>query len=323
MKRIRSALLTGSTGFIGSVLLQRLLLEGIEVTCLVRQKPRQSPMSPVPGVRIIDIRAFEREALKLSLAEVKADAVFNLASYGVQPADRDPSLLVEGNVILLMHLLEAVADWPIRRFIHIGSCAEYGRPEQEGVPIVESQVLNPLSLYGAAKAASVLFGTAYASRLELPFNALRLFGVFGAGEAPLRLVPYLIDRLIQDQPVDLTEGEQVRDLTFDGDVAQAFIDAAAADQMEPYAIYNVCSSRPVRVRDVGMTIADALNKPHNLLHWGQRPYRTDEPKWLVGDNRKFVNTTGWRPTVGLEDGIRRVVRARRTASTNQECLHGF
>src|ERR1043166_4124421 len=190
MTQLRSALVTGSTGFIGGALVQRLVHEGVEVTCLVREKARPFPIERLSDVRVIEIPAFEGEALKSCLADVRADVVFNLAAYGVQPADRDPGLLIEGNVGMVAHLLEAVAEWPIRRFIHTGSSAEYGHAAREGVPIAEDQVLQPISPYGAAKAASVLFGAAYASHLEIPFNTLRLFGVFGAGEGPSRLVPY-------------------------------------------------------------------------------------------------------------------------------------
>lgn len=322
MKSLRSALVTGSTGFIGSALVRGLLKQGVEVTCLVRKKQRSAAMPPPTGARTIEIPAFDLKVLRVALADVRTDVVFNLAAYGVQPEDRNPQLLIEGNITLVANLLEAVADWPVRRFLHTGSCAEYGRSARFGVPIAESQLLLPTSPYGAAKAASVLLGTALASRLEIPFNTLRLFGVFGPAEAPSRLVPYLVDRLVRNQSVDLTEGEQIRDLLLDEDAAQAFIAAASAEELEQYAVYNVCSSRPIRIREVGIAVADVLGKPHDLLHWGERRYRADEPMWLVGDNEKFVGATGWQPRVSLEDGIRQVVRTLVTTQASG-VSHGF
>lgn len=319
MRSFGSALVTGATGFIGSALVSRLAAEQVRVTCLVRRKRASLPFDQLPNVRVIEVPSFQTPRLKAELANVTAEVVFNLASYGVQPEDRDPGGLIEGNVGLVTHLLEAVADWPLLKFIHAGSCSEYGLPGSEGRPIAESQPLRPLSLYGAAKAASVLFGSAYASQLGVPFVTLRLFGVFGTREAPQRLVPYIIDHLENHEGADLTPGEQVRDLLFEDDVVQAFL-VAAETELGLYEAYNICSSRPTRLRELGEMVADILQRPRELLQWGKRKYRSDEPMWLVGDNRRFVSATSWQPTLSLEDGIRRVVSKRRQTRERQHAI---
>ena len=310
MRSFGSALVTGATGFIGSALVARLAAEQVNVTCLVRHSKGFQAFDNLKNVRVIEVPSFQTSCLKEHLSNISADVVFNLASYGVQQEDRDPDELIEGNVRLLTRLLDVVAKWPLKRFIHTGSCSEYGLPESEGLPISESQRLHPLSLYGAAKAATGLLGTTYASQLNIPFVTLRLFGVFGTREAAQRLIPYMIRRLDQDQAVDLTPGEQVRDLLFEEDVVEAFLKAAEAE-LDLYEAYNVCSSWPTRIREVGEVVADTLQKPRDLLQWGRRQYRTDEPMWLVGDNRRFVRATSWRPAVSLEDGIRRIISSGR------------
>jgi nucleoside-diphosphate-sugar epimerase len=306
---LKSALVTGSTGFIGSVLVDRLLAENVEVTCLVRSKStlRAHPLAADPRVRFIEVPSFETSVLQSALAGGSAEAVFHLASYGVQQTDRDIDQLVEGNISILLHLLRATAHWPLRRFVHTGSCSEYGDPGSEGTLIAETQPVRPGSLYGAVKAASVLSGTALAAGMNIPFVTLRLFGVFGTRERPPRLIPYLISRLQNDEPVDLTPGEQVRDFLFEDDVAAAFLDAATSDSLKSGQVYNVCSSRPTRIREVGEMVADAMGKPRELLHWGERSYRSDELMWVVGDNCRFREATAWAPTVPLSEGIARVL----------------
>ncbi len=323
MTTFRSALVTGATGFLGSVLVEHLLAQGIETICLVRSRLAADRRKLPKDVRTIEATSFQASQLKTKLAGISADVVFHLASYGVRQNDRDPHQLIEGNINLLTDLLQATADWPLRRFVHTGSCSEYGFPEGENVAIAESHPLRPASLYGSAKASSVLFGTALASQLNVPFVTLRLFGVFGPHEAPDRLIPYLIAKLRRDESVDLTPGEQVRDLLYEEDVAEAFIAAADAIGMKSSEAYNVCSARPTRIRDVGEAVADELGKPRHLLHWGKRQYRADEPLWLVGDNRRFTATTSWSPRVSVEEGIRRMIAANSRSRKTSEHQHAF
>jgi len=323
MTTCRSALVTGGTGFLGSVLVEHLLAQGVETICLVRSRAAADPRKLPKGVRTIEATSSQASQLKTKLASVSADVIFHLASYGVRQNDRDSQQLIEGNIGILTGLLEATADWPLRRFVHTGSCSEYGLPERENVPIAESQPLRPTSLYGSAKASSVLFGTALALRLNVPFVTLRLFGVFGPHEAPDRLIPYLIARLRRDETVDLTPGEQIRDLLYEDDVAEAFIAAADAIGMKSGEAYNVCCGRPTRIREVGQAVADELGKPRHLLHWGERQYRADEPLWLVGDNRRFTATTSWSPRVSVEEGIRRMIAANSRSGKTSEHEHAF
>ncbi len=306
-----SALVTGATGFIGSALTRRLAEEGIKVSCLVRRQSNAERLGPLPEVELIEVQSFRTSELQKALTGTIADVVFNLAASGVSQEDSDPEIMLEGNVNLVMNLLLAIRQWKIRQFVHAGSCSEYGLPMGRE-PLTEQHPLHPISLYGAAKAASVLYGSALSARFNIPFVTLRLFGVYGIGEGPRRLMPYIIDHLRRDEPVDVTPGEQVRDYLYIDDVVEAFLRAAnSGDHRERPGIYNVCSGMPVSVRDVGETVAKAMDKPPQLLQWGKRPYRPDEPMWMVGDNRRFVEATGWSPGVSLSEGIGRMIRAAR------------
>ncbi len=320
MKNISSALVTGATGFIGSAVVRRLLAEKFEVTCIVRRSSRNFSV-PVgaSGLRVIGVQSFHTDELKSALVDVSTEVIFNLASYGVHEEHRDPQQIIDGNLGILTHLLEATSRWPMRRFIHAGSCSEYGNPRPRKSRISEAEPLHPVSVYGAAKAASFLYGNALASKFGIPLVTLRLFGVFGPGEAPQRLIPYLIERLQGDQFAELTPGEQVRDFLYVDDVIDAFLTAAQEEALEPGRAYNVCSGAPVPVREIGEAVADALHKPRHFLHWGKRPYREDEPMWLVGDNSQFTRATSWCPRVGLHQGIQHTIEALRLgAATPQE-----
>ena len=324
LRRMKAALVTGGSGFIGSVLVRRLLQEGVQVACLGRSKERISDRLRLKELKVIET-SFQTPELKAKLATLSPppDTVFHLASYGVRPEDRDPEQLIEGNVSLVVRLLEAVRNWSIRKFIHVGSCSEYGFPLSDKVLISENHPLRAVSPYGAAKAAAGLFGNVIAHGWNIPFVTLRLFNVFGIQEGPQRLVPYLISHLMNHEPVDLTPGEQVRDLLYVEDVVEALLLAGESDAVLPREVYNICSAQPVRIRQVGETVAESLQKPQALLQWGKRPYRDDEPLWMVGDNRKFVDATSWRPEITWEEGIRRMISEAKIPPPRDEHQHAI
>ncbi|AKT37131.1 NAD-dependent epimerase/dehydratase family protein [Chondromyces crocatus] len=304
----RSALVTGATGFIGSALCRRLVAEGVRTVALVRA---ESAVERLAGLDVTVVRTdtFERDALRAALRGVdEVEAVFHLAAYGVHPDQRDAGRMIEGNIAFVAGLLSALEGRPMQRFLFAGTCSEYG-PVAEPERLTESSPVAPRSIYGAAKAAASLFGAALARTLALPFVTLRLFGVYGPGEGEHRLVPYLVRCLQRGETPTLTGGEQVRDLTFVDDVVEALVTAAVTPALAPYEAYNLCGGRPARIRDVAEGVARALGRPDADLGLGRRPYREDEPMWLVGDGERFMSATGWRPEVDLDEGLRRTVAA--------------
>ena len=256
-----------------------------------------------PQVSAIEIAGFEPHGLRDSLKGVSADVVFNLASAGVNPADREPLAMLEGNVHLLAGVLCCLDRQQTRRFIHTGSCSEYA-PAEPGHRLTEDDPVGPSSLYGAAKLCASLYGSALAAERGISFLNLRLFGVFGEGEAPHRLVPYLIGKLREDQPVDLTAGEQIRDWLYVDDAVGALLLAATSKNIGQPGVYNVCSGQATSVRQIALQVAETMKKPIRLLRFGARPYRPDESMWIVGDSRRFTAATGWLPRVSMAEGIR-------------------
>jgi len=221
----------------------------------------------------------------------------------VKLEDRIPHALVAGNVGTVASLLQVAARWPLQRFVHIGSCAEYG--QVGGQKVDEDTALAPTSAYGGAKAAASMMALGLAAQTGVPLTILRLFGTFGIGEAPQRLLPYVLGQLLRHQPCQLSPGDQVRDLTWIDDVIDALIHTTQVP-LESGSVFNVCSGQGITVREVGERIADRLGVPRSLLHWGALPHRDDEPRVLVGDPRRFQKATGWRATTDLNTAIDRM-----------------
>ena len=116
-------------------------------------------------------------------------------------------------------------------------------------------------LYGASKAAGGRWGAALARSLGLPFQWVRLFGVFGPGEAPHRLLPYVHDRLSRGERVDLTAGLQWRDLLYVEDAAKGLLRAAEIALEGRLGPFNLCTGEPVTVRAMAEEVARQMGAP--------------------------------------------------------------
>jgi len=295
-----NVLVTGSSGFIGGKFVRMLRAEGFNVFCLMRAESVDSaPLGNGLLLKENSISGFK------SALTVKFEYIFNLAAYGVNRSDQDLNEMIAGNLSFLSNLLCSLSYKP-RLIVNVGTCAEYGFLE-ENILVTEDRVLSPTNMYGAVKSSSTLINTQLAKDKGLPFINIRLFGVFGEGEGEYRLMPYLINRLTANLPVELTSGQQQRDLLYIDDVISAFL--AVFDNTERllgHDIYNVCSGVPVKVKDYINFVALELDKPVALLHWG-KVVRSDEPAWIVGSNERFRSCTDWAPQYSMAEGLTKAI----------------
>ncbi len=306
MTAFESALVTGATGFIGAHLVRRLVERGVSTCCLVRGGVRSPRVQRcLAGAQQIELPSIRAEDIADALQGVSCQAVFHLASPDILYGRDNPAEMVDVNVNLVTRLLAAVSHWPLRVFIHTGTFSEYGPLQTDR--LTEETPLAPASVYGASKAAAFLCGRSVARQLQMPFVNLRLFGVYGPGEAARRLVPYLVGRLSRGEPAELTAGKQVLDLLYVDDVVDALCTAAAAPALED-DVYNVCSGQPVSVREVAELVARQLDASPRLLRFGAQPYRSDNFHRIIGDNSRFAAATGWQARWDLAGGIAETIR---------------
>lgn len=296
--------MAGINGFIGAAVARGLKAAGWRVVGLARSGSSWERLADIVGLELIETASYGAAELRRVLAPVRADVVINLAAAGVTPGMSDLAQLMHGNAMLVANLLHAVAGGEVRRFLHVGSCAEYA-PGAIGLPMDEGWPQEPASPYGLAKLAATHWARMQAQLLGVPLTVLRLFSVFGPGEAPHRLLPAIVRGLASGKGVDLTPGLQQRDWLFVEDAAAALVHAAEADDLGPSgAVYNVCTGQAASVRDIGAAACQALQAPPQLLRWGALPYRADEPMWVVGDAARFRERTGWQPRWSWPDGVR-------------------
>jgi nucleoside-diphosphate-sugar epimerase len=313
-------LVTGASGFIGSHLVARLISEGKQVTVLAR------PSSDLPPdwhgrIEMAVGSDFSERGLR-ELLPARFDTVFHLAAYGVRPDHRDLDEMAAINVILPAALVGLCADWGAR-MVMAGTFSEYRNPVSRD-PLTEDSPLEPRKLYGSSKAAGGLLASAIAASSATPFRLLRLFKVYGAGEAPHRLLPALVSGLAEQKRVAMSPGTQILDFVYVSDIVEAMVRADRhAEAKGGTATWNVATGRQHSVREFAECVARAMHVDLSLLEFGAIEMRKDDEPWLVGSPDLLESELGWKPSIGLDEGVRAAVDVlRRTAllATSGNCL---
>lgn len=285
-------LLTGGSGFIGARLLAHLDAAGIGIVSVGRSPLRAGAPSSVDH-RLVP--RLDAEHLRAAVADTPIDAIIHLAAAGVNPGDRDHANLRRINGQLPAELVELAHTMGARAFLMTGSNSEYAR--FDGEQIAEDAPLETMKLYGTTKAAGSLMAIATGAALGLLCVNLRLFNVFGQGEAPHRLLPALRTALREGREVPLSEGLQVRDFIHVDDACGAILAALSAtlDGTMVPGHYNVCSGQALSVRAFALSVAASLGADTALLRFGALPLRPDDQPRVVGNPLLFQTMTGWAP----------------------------
>ncbi|MCA1393362.1 NAD(P)-dependent oxidoreductase [Bradyrhizobium sp. IC3123] len=299
-----NVLVTGASGFIGAHLVARLLSEGRRVTVLARSSSALPPEWD-DRISVIACDDFTERGLR-RLLHAPFDTVFHLAAYGVRPNHRDIDEMIRINVELPATLVRLCTEWRAR-MIMAGTFSEYRSPSTQE-PLTEDSPLEQGKLYGSSKAAGGLMASAIAKSNGTDFRLLRLFKVYGAGEAPHRLLPALVSGLTKRERVAISAGTQILDFVYIDDVIEAMLraDSHCRDK-GGIATWNVSTGRAHSVRDFAERVAAAMGADASLLGFGAINMRRDDEPWLVGSPDLLRSELGWQPSVGLDEGVRAAV----------------
>jgi len=207
------------------------------------------------------------------------------------------------NVELPIRLCKTLMKMGGESFIQLGSMSEYDNlPEQ--MPISETHITSKdANQYGGSKALATR-GLMELETENEPLNiiVLRLFGVFGAKEAPHRLLPSLYKGLAANKNVPMSHGLQIRDFVYIKDVVDA-ISASLALSRTSHSmkdIINIGSGRPLSVKDFAIAFCKANGFEENLLKFGSLPQRDTDVAFIQSDISKAKALLTWSPKWDLK-----------------------
>lgn len=309
-------LVTGAAGFIGSTLVDRLLVEGHEVVGVdnfvgglpanLDQALRFNRLHPGRFTFLkADIQAPELAGI---VAGANPDAVCHLAAQvDLRASVSDPQFDARTNVLGTINVLEASRQAGVRRFVYAASGgSRYGAPAS--LPVDETAELNPLSPYAAAKVAGEMYVRAYAGMYGLAPICLGLANVYGPRQNPYGeagVIAVFGSRMISGRPVTVYgDGTATRDYVYVDDVVDAFVRAGRAP-LSTVGTYNVGTGQQATVAEVHRVISEFLDGAPDPCH---EAARTGELHEIALDARKAQQELGWKPAVDLVEGIHRTMR---------------
>lgn len=290
------ALVTGGAGFIGSNLVDKLIKLGMEVIVVDDLSTGfKKNINPKSTLHVLDI---SRDVDLLEKAMKGVDVVFHLAALArVQPSIEDPQTFNEVNVNGTLNVLFAAYKAKVKRVIYSASSSCYGN--NETFPTPETELTNPLSPYGLQKYVGEQYCKMFSEVYGLDTCSLRYFNVYGERmnfEGAYKLViAVFAEQMMMGKPLTITnDGEQKRDFTYVGDVAEANILAALHTNKLNGESFNIGNGDNYSVNEV----ADMFG--------GKKTYgvKVLEPFQTLADNSKAKNILGWAPKGDLPTWIK-------------------
>lgn len=316
---MKTILITGGAGFIGSHLVDRLLAEGgwhITVVddfndfydpAIKRSNVRIQQQNPSYQLFEADIR--DKSALSPIFSDNKFASIVHLAARaGVRPSLSQPQLYVETNINGTMNLLELAREHGVRQFVFGSSSSVYGVNEK--VPFSEDDpIFNPISPYAATKAAGELLCHTYSHLYGLRCVCLRFFTVYGARQRP-DLAIHKFARLINEGksiPV-FGDGTTRRDYTYVDDIisgARAAIDYVTDYSRSNYEVINLGESRTVELRELIALLEKELDMQARIE---RHPLQPGDVPQTFADITKARRLLNYNPQTQIEEGIRLFVK---------------
>ena len=311
-------LVTGAAGFIGSNIVEALLLANQRVRALdnfstghknnllaVRQNVGEKNASNLEFIEG-DIRSFETCR---SVVE-GANHVLHLAALGSVPRSlADPIATNDVNVSGFLNMLEAARLADIKSFVYSASSSTYG--DEPNLPKVENRIGNPLSPYAVSKYVNELYAQNYGRCYGFSATGLRYFNVFGPRQDPngpyAAVIPKWILAMMRGAEITINgDGESSRDFCYVNNVVQANLLAATVSVETKGEVYNVAVGLRTTLNDLFGLLKSELGRLQ--IHYNRAPiyapFRAGDVRHSQADISKATGLLDYRPTHDVNAGIR-------------------
>ncbi|ATA17874.1 UDP-glucuronate 4-epimerase [Gibbsiella quercinecans] len=323
-------LVTGSAGFIGYHVAERLLAAGHQVVGIDNlndyydvslKQARLALLADKPAFQFIKLDLADREGMAALFAEHKFQRVIHLgAQAGVRYSLENPLAYADSNLVGHLNVLEGCRHNKVEHLVYASSSSVYGLNRK--LPFsTDDSVDHPVSLYAATKKANELMAHSYSHLYGLPTTGLRFFTVYGPWGRPDMALFKFTKAILAGDSIDVyNHGEMHRDFTYIDDIAEAIVRLQAivpqpnadwtveqgspASSSAPYHVYNIGNSSPVKLMEYISALEHALGiiARKNML-----PMQPGDVLDTSADTEALYQAIGFKPATSVEEGVKRFV----------------
>ena len=328
---MNKVLVTGSAGFIGSMLSKKLLARGDKVIGIDNHNNYYDPK--IKDDRIENLKKnknyihykidiTDKNKLSEIFKTYKFQKVVNLAAQaGVRYSIENPLAYIESNIVGFTHILENCRNNKIQHLIYASTSSVYGANTK--MPFSEHDSVNhPLSVYAASKISNELMAHAYSYLYKLPSTGLRFFTVYGPWGRPDMALFKFTKAIIEGKTIEVfNNGKHTRDFTYIDDIVNGVIkvlDKPAdinndwdsnkpdpASSKSPWKIFNIGNNNPVHLMDYISALEKTLGKKAKIKFLPLQP--GDIPNTNANID-SLVKEFDYKPTTSVFDGVSNFVK---------------
>ena len=335
-------LVTGTAGFIGFHLANRLIARGDEVVGLdsindyydvnlkygrlaeagiEREKIEYNKIiesKKYPNYKFIKLNLEDRENLFKLFKEEKFDKVCHLAAQaGVRYSLTNPYAYIDSNIIGHINILESVRHFGVKALSYASSSSVYGLNKKQPFS-TDDNVDHPISLYAATKKSNELMSHTYSYLYNIPTTGLRFFTVYGPWGRPDMALFIFVKNILEGKPINVYNyGNMKRDFTYIDDIVEGIVrvidnppvgnpnwNGKPSESIAPYKVYNIGRGKPVKLMDFIEAIEKELGikAKKNLL-----PIQPGDVPSTYADTTHLQEDLGYKPTISIEYGIKKFI----------------
>jgi nucleoside-diphosphate-sugar epimerase len=277
--------ITGISGFLGSQIAKQFLNKGQKIIATKRSNSNLWRCEDF----IADIIWINTDETNWStkIIDLKPQIIIHSAWNGVAANDRDDWEVQLSNLDFTLTILQVAKKCEVKKIIGFGSQAEYGN--FSGI-IDENYQLKPNSAYASSKIAVSQIINDFCSINKINWYWFRLFSFFGELESNNWFIPTLIDKILKEQKMDMTPGEQKYAYMYVEDLAN-LITKIVHSNVKP-GIYNISSSNAISLVEIANKILALINPQTSKINFGALQYRENQSMHIQGSTLKIERELG-------------------------------
>ena len=328
---MKTIIVTGSAGFIGSAVCVKLLERGENVVGVDNHNNYYDPKIKDARLERL-VKHSNYQHFKIDLSEqgdlekvfksCKPKMVVNLAAQaGVRYSIKNPLTYIKSNVVGFAHILENCRHYDIEHLVYASTSSVYGANSKK--PFSEHDSVNhPLSVYAATKKSNELMAHTYSYLYKLPTTGLRFFTVYGPWGRPDMALFKFTKAILEEKPIDVFNyGKHTRDFTYIEDIVEGVVKTLdnpatgndnwdsdkpdPANSNAPWCIYNIGNNEPVKLMDYIDALEKTLGKKAKINYLPLQPGDVPDTYANVDNLKAKFN---YKPSTSVIEGVTNFVK---------------